>query len=310
MMLLIDGAVAVGLVWMALRALNARRLTEAVIVFIGFTGVMALAWVRLRAPDLALAEAAVGAGVLVVVLLDGLGRLAHLLGGRTPLRAAAVVLLPLLSLALVAVLLRALGDLPSAATGLGPRVFAALEQSGVENPVTAVLLNFRGFDTLLEVFVLLGAAVAVALLRPLDRALPRGAGPITAGPPQTPMADWYRRRLLPVALLVAVYLLWAGGSAPGGAFQAGSLLAGVLALGLLTGTPLAGRPAAAWAAAAIGPVAFVLAALLFAVGGHGVLQYPPGWAKAAILGLESLLTVSIAAALTLLVIGIPRRRRP
>lgn len=77
----VDVAVAVGLVWTALRALNAAGLVESVIVFIGFTGILALAWVRLAAPDLALAEAAVGAGIMAVVLLDGLGRLAGRLGG-------------------------------------------------------------------------------------------------------------------------------------------------------------------------------------------------------------------------------------
>ncbi|MGD9289220.1 MAG: hypothetical protein PVG74_16510, partial [Desulfobacterales bacterium] len=38
--------------------------------------------------------------------------------------------------------------------------------SGVENPVTAVLLNFRGYDTLLEIGVLLLAAVGVLSVAP------------------------------------------------------------------------------------------------------------------------------------------------
>ena len=38
--------------------------------------------------------------------------------------------------------------------------------SGVDNPVTAVLLNFRGYDTLLEIGVLLLAAVGVLSVSP------------------------------------------------------------------------------------------------------------------------------------------------
>ena len=36
-----------------------------------------------------------------------------------------------------------------------------METSGVRNPVTAVLLNFRGYDTLLEMGVLLVALLGV-----------------------------------------------------------------------------------------------------------------------------------------------------
>ena len=40
-------------------------------------------------------------------------------------------------------------------------VFENMESSGVENPVTAVLLNFRGYDTLIEIGVLLLALVGL-----------------------------------------------------------------------------------------------------------------------------------------------------
>ena len=45
--------------------------------------------------------------------------------------------------------------------GLGPEVAVRLEQSGVGSPVTAVLLNFRGYDTLLECFVVFLAVIGV-----------------------------------------------------------------------------------------------------------------------------------------------------
>ncbi len=64
-------------------ALAARDMFRAVIMFIVFGLLMALAWVRLQAPDIALAEAAIGAGLTGVLLLDTLGYLRRPFGSRT-----------------------------------------------------------------------------------------------------------------------------------------------------------------------------------------------------------------------------------
>lgn len=56
-------------------ALAARELFRAIVIFIVFGLCMALVWVRLEAPDIALAEAAIGAGITGVLLLDTLGYL-------------------------------------------------------------------------------------------------------------------------------------------------------------------------------------------------------------------------------------------
>ncbi len=42
--------------------------------------------------------------------------------------------------------------------------------SGVEHPVTAVLLNFRGYDTLLEIAVLLLALLVMLAVSPREEA--------------------------------------------------------------------------------------------------------------------------------------------
>ncbi len=72
---LLDALLALVLVWIAWRALGAQDLFRAVVLFIVFGLVMALAWVRLEAPDVALAEAAIGAGITGALLLDALGHL-------------------------------------------------------------------------------------------------------------------------------------------------------------------------------------------------------------------------------------------
>jgi uncharacterized MnhB-related membrane protein len=65
-----DALLAAALLWIAWQALRSRDLFKAVVLFISFGLLMALAWVRLGAPDIALAEAAIGAGITGALLLD------------------------------------------------------------------------------------------------------------------------------------------------------------------------------------------------------------------------------------------------
>ena len=60
---LFDLPLALVLLWLAWRLLTSTELFKAVVLFIAFGLLMALAWVRLQAVDIALAEAAIGAGV-------------------------------------------------------------------------------------------------------------------------------------------------------------------------------------------------------------------------------------------------------
>ncbi|HLT14542.1 MAG TPA: hydrogenase subunit MbhD domain-containing protein [Marinobacter sp.] len=67
---LVDGLLVLAILTTAIATLWSRHLFRAVVMFIAFGLLMALAWVRLRAPDIALAEAAIGAGLTGVLLLD------------------------------------------------------------------------------------------------------------------------------------------------------------------------------------------------------------------------------------------------
>jgi energy-converting hydrogenase B subunit D len=75
MTLAFDLLLVSALIWVALGALGGRNLFTAVVLFIVFGLLMALVWLRMGAPDVAMAEAAVGAGLTGVLLLDALGRL-------------------------------------------------------------------------------------------------------------------------------------------------------------------------------------------------------------------------------------------
>ncbi len=73
--LLLDLVLALALFWVSWRVLAVPELFGAVVLFIVFGLLMALAFARLAAPDIALAEAAIGAGVTGALLLDAVGHL-------------------------------------------------------------------------------------------------------------------------------------------------------------------------------------------------------------------------------------------
>ncbi len=70
-----DGVLAIALLWLAWRSLASPDLFRAIVLFVSFGLLMALAWVRLGAIDIALAEAAIGAGLTGALLLAALARL-------------------------------------------------------------------------------------------------------------------------------------------------------------------------------------------------------------------------------------------
>lgn len=80
--LLLDGLLALALVATAVAALWSTDLFRAVVVFMAFGVLMAVAWVRLQAPDIALAEAAIGAGLTGVLLLDAVSHFGRGTGAR------------------------------------------------------------------------------------------------------------------------------------------------------------------------------------------------------------------------------------
>lgn len=73
--LVIDLLLVIALLWSAVRTLTSRNLFFAVVLFIVFGLLMAIVWARLNAPDIALAEAAIGAGITGALLLDTVGHL-------------------------------------------------------------------------------------------------------------------------------------------------------------------------------------------------------------------------------------------
>jgi len=73
-----DILLGLSLLWLAWRVLASPDLYKAIVLFVAFGLLMALAWVRLDAPDVALAEAAIGAGLTGALLLAALARLRNI----------------------------------------------------------------------------------------------------------------------------------------------------------------------------------------------------------------------------------------
>ena len=62
------------LIFMALAVSRSKDLVAAAIIFSGYSLVMCLLWLHRGAPDVALTEAAVGAGVTTILVLLAIGR--------------------------------------------------------------------------------------------------------------------------------------------------------------------------------------------------------------------------------------------
>lgn len=73
--LLLDSLLVLILLWLSWAALSSRDLFRGIVLFIAFGLVLSMAWARLGAPDVALAEAAIGAGLTGALLLATWGRL-------------------------------------------------------------------------------------------------------------------------------------------------------------------------------------------------------------------------------------------
>ncbi len=198
---------------------------------------------------------------------------------------------------LIALLGTILCSFPASTRGLAAAVASLQEQSGVESPVTAVLLNFRGYDTLLEVMVLLLAVIGVWSLTKVPAAnVQTDISPVQMG---------VVRLIAPVMCLFAAYLVWQGSHLAGGAFQGGALLgaAGVLLL-VSEINWLAAVPASVLRIGLVlGPLIFTGIALscLFLTG--GLLEYPEGTAGWLILLIETACALSIGLTLALLFAG-------
>lgn len=304
--LALDAVLALSLVGVGLAVVGLRDAFGAAVAFIAFGLLLAVVWVRLGAPDVALTEAAIGGAVTGVMLVLAAKRLRDQPASAPPgvgLRLLAGGICATITLGLAAVVLL----LPEPAPSLAPAAAASLPLTGLGNPVTGVLLAYRAIDTLMEAVVLVVALVGIWSLAP-DAAWGGRPGPVRAVQ-RDGAFGFFAAVLPPVGMVLGVHLFWVGANAPGGAFQGGTVLAGMWILAWMAGRtdpPPVTSQAARWLLV-VGPALFIAVGVAGFVLADGFLAYPVAWAKPLILAIEAALTLSIAAALGLMVAGWPRR---
>jgi multisubunit Na+/H+ antiporter MnhB subunit len=291
-------------------AILTRDTVAAVIGFVVYGLLLALAWVRLSAVDVALTEAAIGGGVTGMLLFGAAARLgdAEAAAERSsfPLCLVAGVFCALIAAGLTVIALFP----PEVAPTLAPMAMAHLEESGLGNPVAGVLFVYRALDTLLEKVVLLIALVGVWSLAP-DHAWGGVPGLRPFGQQNSVLA-FLGQILPPIGIIIGIYMCWVGADYPGGAFQGGAVLAAMWLLVMMAGLrdvpPI--NPVLMRLLLSIGPIVFLFIGLAGFVLADGFLAYPAGYAKALIIVVEFTLTLSIGITLGLLVAGPPERIPP
>ena len=314
MSVLIDILLAILTVYLALQCLLAPRLTQTIFIFFAFGLALALAWIRLGAVDVAIAEAAIAAGFLGLLLIDALRDFSPAISEKQENPEAVEnppskndansLLLPRLALGsglglFLLIALEAVWKIPEGG-GLTAAAEALLPESGVGHPVTAVLLNFRAYDTWLEIGVILMGLLAIFAAGGIK--LYRKPGVAAEDPLLRQVILFFT----PVLFLFGAFLLYFGKTGPGGAFQAAVLWG---AIGIML--HLGGRPVFAviprWLLQLIltaGLGFFLVLGFIFMAGGGALFEYPPAHAGILILIVETLAAISIAAALTAIFVNL------
>jgi len=287
----------------------AREAFAAVIGFVVYGLLLAIAWVRLSAVDVALTEAAIGGGMTGMLMLGAVARLRLAKGNDTrtslPVRLAAGMLCALVAAGLAIAVLSPPEVIPT----LAPMVMENLAQSGLGNPVAGVLFVYRALDTLLEKVVLILALLGVWSLAP-DSVWGGIPGLRVYAQPSSTLT-FLAQLLPPVGIVVAIYMCWVGAKEPGGAFQGGTVLAAMWLLVMIAGLKNVPSISQPWLRLllVVGPVIFLAIGLAGMVLADAFLAYPSGYAKALIVAVEFALTLSIGVALGMLAAGPPERVR-
>jgi multicomponent K+:H+ antiporter subunit A len=232
----IDGITVLGLGIMAVAALvtvifHRQRLVS--LLMLSVVGLMvALAFARYSAPDLALTQLSVEVVTIILLMLALFFLPSHTNIESSSLRGLRDFTLAVGSGVMVAMLVFAVLTRPydSISTFF---LENSVPGGGGANVVNVILVDFRGFDTMGEVTVLAIAAAGIfALLDGLRLFQPKvdAQGRSWARDRHPLILATLSRVLLPMALLVSVFIFLRGHNLPGGGFIAGLVTAVALIL--------------------------------------------------------------------------------
>ncbi len=200
-----------------------------------FSLLLATNFFLLDAADVALTEAAIGAGISTVLFLGALALTADHETTRSSNRRIALVTV----IITIAAIIVATFDMPRFADPAAPAhqhvapwyLETTREAIDIPNVVTAVLGSFRGYDTLGEVYVVYTAGIGVLFL--LGTGAPRRSESLDGqalGLRHYLIPRVVGRMLIPFILLFGLYVQFHGEYSPGGGFQAGAIVAAAIIL--------------------------------------------------------------------------------
>jgi len=227
------------LVVSAVSIVRVKNLFVAVMLMGIFSLLMASTFFILDAADVALTEAAIGAGVSTIIMLSALA-----LTGEHERSYAVNRLVPMMVVIITTVtLIYATFDKPRLGDPEAPvhqhvapwYLENTPELIDIPNVVTAVLASFRGYDTLGEVMVVLTACIGVLFVLGTRSGETPPTSP-TQGLRHHLIPKVVGRLLVPFIVLFGLYVQFHGDFGPGGGFQAGAIIAtGIMLYAVLDG---------------------------------------------------------------------------
>ena len=256
-MLLIDQFFLLLLLLFAILALQQPRLRIAIIYLGVFSLLVSFAYLQHQAPDVAMAEAVIGSTLATVLYLvalrkqESIREKKHIVPKSILITHRRIVmnrLIAMLATAGMAVLFFLHYPLEVAPW---QDMHAAdyyrtrfLQETGAENAVAAIYLNYRVYDTIFETLTLMVSVMGVIFFSryhradhdlPLESTNPAISGRIRvlAGHDEaiaTPMINL----LYPFIFLLGFYTIINGHMTPGGGFQGGAILSAILILRYIT----------------------------------------------------------------------------
>lgn len=234
-----------------------KNLLVSVLIFMSYSLIMSILWVLLESPDLAVTEAAVGAGVTSVLFFMTLKKINAIgmehkqeqddttkeINARWGIKRfdhyykiAAV----LLGVAIIAALVVNVSHLPAFGEVDNPYnnevseryLEKGLEETGAVNAVTGMILDYRAFDTFGESCVLFIAATCVLVLLRDDKSDTTAKALINERyePVSDTILQMSARILFPAIMIFGIYILVNGHLSPGGGFSGGAIMGAGLIL--------------------------------------------------------------------------------
>lgn len=242
-----------------------KNILNSVLIFMGYSLVMSVIWMVIESPDLAITEAAVGAGITSILFFVTLNRIHSMFKNENDKKENPDEFLPSIKrfkklyvtiailftvfFAVVLVLTvsyspkTGMADNPSYNEVVEKYIEDGLEETGATNIVAGMILDYRAFDTLGESHVLFVATITVTVLLRLDkRKRKKGDTRITETideaeeedkifePKHDSILQKVSLLLVPIIFIFGIYVILNGHVSPGGGFSGGAIIGAGLIL--------------------------------------------------------------------------------